>query len=604
MSALLRSAEYYGMVETFDRLHRRSLEGKSFNRLYSLIVSRNNILMAYRMVRTNKGAKTPGTDGQTISDLKSMSESELVRKVRDRMESFKPAPVKRVLIPKKNGKMRPLGIPTILDRIIQQCIKQVLEPIAEAKFFKHSYGFRPLRGTHHALARVHHLINIAQLHYVVDVDIESFFDEVNHTRLRQQIWNLGIKDRRVIAIISKMLKAPIEGEGIPRKGTPQGGILSPLLANIVLNDLDQWVSGQWESFNSRRKYSAPKKMYRALRDTCLKEGYIVRYADDFKIVARDYKTAVRWLHAVKSYLKKRLALEVSEEKTRIINLRRRSSEFLGFEIKAERKRKKYTARTKVSRKSKETIKQKLKILIGRVHKSPNLKTVYKLNEAILGMHNYYKVASNVSADFADIAYSLLRTMKVKFRHIGKYTSTSKWKPREFKGIFRANYRTWIVAKVWIFPIADVRNRPAYNFVPEKSPYTEAGRRLYYRRYNGDVAKELIKIMKSAANYETVEYFNNRLSRYAMRKGKCEVAGEFLTAEEMHCHHVKPKYLGGTDDYQNLKIVHEDIHHLIHAVKADTILNILQRLDLKAGHLRKVNELRAECNLEPIQAQTT
>src|SRR5690606_4633269 len=105
--------------------------------------------------------------------------------------------------------------------------------------------FRPLRSAHHALARVQHLVNRAGLHYVVDIDIKGFFDNVNHTLLMKQMWNMGIRDRKVLRIIMKMLKAPIEGEGVPTKGTPQGGIISPLLSNIVLNDLDQWVAGQW-----------------------------------------------------------------------------------------------------------------------------------------------------------------------------------------------------------------------------------------------------------------------------------------------------------------------------------------------------------------------
>ena len=120
--------------------------------------------------------------------------------------------------------MRPLGIPCILDRIIQQCFKQVLEPIAEAHFYNHSYGFRPLRSTHHAMARIQFLVNHSKLHYVVDIDIKGFFDNINHTLLIKQLWNLGIRDRKVIACISKMLKAEIDGEGIPTKGSPQGGL--------------------------------------------------------------------------------------------------------------------------------------------------------------------------------------------------------------------------------------------------------------------------------------------------------------------------------------------------------------------------------------------
>jgi retron-type reverse transcriptase len=168
-----------------------------------------------------------------------------------------------------------------LDRIIQQCFKQVFEPIGEARFYKHSYGFRPLRSTHHAMARVQFLVNHSQLHYVVDIDIQGFFDNVNHSLLLKQLWNLGIQDRKVLACISKMLKAEIDGEGIPSRGVPQGGLLSPILSNVVLNDLDQWIAGQWENFETVYPHKQPGSKYQSLKNLSnLKEGYIVRYADD------------------------------------------------------------------------------------------------------------------------------------------------------------------------------------------------------------------------------------------------------------------------------------------------------------------------------------
>ena len=123
--------------------------------------------------------------------------------------------------------------PTIEDRLIQQCIKQVLEPICEAKFHKDNYGFRPNRSTHHAVSRAMTLMSKSKLHYVVDVDIKGFFDNVDHSKLIKQMWSLGIQDKNLICVINKMLRAEIKGIGVPNKGTPQGGILSPLLANIV-----------------------------------------------------------------------------------------------------------------------------------------------------------------------------------------------------------------------------------------------------------------------------------------------------------------------------------------------------------------------------------
>lgn len=172
-----------------------------------------------------------------------------------RFENFKPMSVKRVYIPKPNDGLRPLGIPTMEDRLIQQAIKQVLEPICEDKFFENSYGFRPNRSSSHAIAYLMKKANLDKCYYVVD--IKGFFDNVNHTKLIKQIWSLGIRDKNLIEVISKMLKAPIKGHGISDKGTPQGGILSPLLSNIVLNELDWRICDQWYEYS----YTAQIKKY-------------------------------------------------------------------------------------------------------------------------------------------------------------------------------------------------------------------------------------------------------------------------------------------------------------------------------------------------------
>lgn len=587
------------MTNTLEKLYADSKDGKTFNRLYDIITSRENILLAYRTVKNNKGSKTPGTDKRTINDFKELSEEQLVTLIQKRLENYQPMKVKRVNIPKPNGDKRPLGIPSMSDRIIQQAFKQVLEPICEAKFYEHSYGFRPMRSTHHALARVNKLINQSGLHFVVDIDIKGFFDNVNHTLLIKQLWNIGIKDKKVLRIISKMLRAKIEGEGIPSKGTPQGGILSPLLSNVVLNDLDSWVSGQWEKFEcNRHLYTQQGHKLRALKNTNLKEGFIVRYADDFKILCRDWKSARKWYHAVRLYLKGRLKLDISPEKSKIINLRKRKSEFLGFTIKAEIKGKKRVAYTRLSTKKKKHLHLEGQKRIKKIQKCPTTMNAVLYNSWVLGIQNYYRGATHVNLEFNEIAYRLSRSLHNRLKNIAKYEHPKNAPPSYVK-FYKNNYRTYKVCGVYLFPLGDVRHCNLMNFSQWLTPYTSEGRNYIFTKLNGDVTTELRKLLDSYIPNRSVEYFDNRISRYSMRKGICEILGEFLPAEFVHCHHYVPVSLGGNDEFSNLRILHKHVHILVHATENETINKYIDMLKPNKKVIERINEYRKKCSLESI-----
>lgn len=305
----LRNAEYYDIQQEFDELYKKSKKNCKFTDLLSIITSEENIKLAYRNIKKNHGSKTAGTDGKTIQDLEKWQTETLINHIRKKLEYYEPQAIRRVEIPKPNGKKRPLGIPTIMDRLIQQCIYQILEPIAEAKFHERSNGFRPNRSTEHAIAQVYKMVQTQQLYYIVDIDIKAFFDNVQHGKLLKQMWQMGIQDKKLLKIISVMLKAEVAGIGFPEKGTPQGGIISPLLSNIVLNELDWWIASQWETMPTKHEYQGRKtrtdnsSKYRALRSSKLKECYLVRYADDFKILCKHHNDAKR-LFITKTILEK------------------------------------------------------------------------------------------------------------------------------------------------------------------------------------------------------------------------------------------------------------------------------------------------------------
>ena len=223
MNDKIRNNVLFNRQDTFDDLYARAKNGDNCYKLIELIKSPNNILLAYRNIRANTGSVTPGVDNVTIKDINQLTDEEFISKVTKMLDNWQPRKVKRVFIPKENGDKRPLGIPSIWDRVIQQCILQILNPIFESKFYNHSYGFRENRSTHHALSRMVSLINRGKMYYCISVDIKGFFDNVDHKKLIQQMWTMGIRDKRLIAMINKLLKAEIEGEGIPTRGTPQGG---------------------------------------------------------------------------------------------------------------------------------------------------------------------------------------------------------------------------------------------------------------------------------------------------------------------------------------------------------------------------------------------
>ena len=538
----LRHAEYYDMQNIFDELYAKSKDGEIFNNLVEIIAAPNNIMLAFRNIKSNDGSHTAGTDGRTIESLADMSEEDFVSLIQKQFTRYVPKTVRRVEIPKPNGKFRPLGIPCIIDRIVQQCILQVMEPICEAKFYEHSYGFRPCRSAENAVSYAYGLAQRNKLHYVVDVDIKGFFDNVNHRKLLQQIWTLGIRDTKLIQIIKAMLKAPIQmpdGEILyPDRGTPQGGILSPLLANIVLNELDWWIASQWEGMADHMKSpckvtyypnGAEKKCnsYTALKKSNLKEMRIVRYADDFKIFCRNCKDADRAYHAVKDWLLKRLKLEISDEKSKVTNLRKRDSEFLGFHMKLIRKRRTWVISSNVCDKAMSHMQKELSKAIIEIQNSKtasNIKSnIHEYNAKVIGMQNYYCIATRINLNFSRMAH----VNNGRFLHrIDGYKKQGELNNKYLKNRYGKSKQMRWIGDTPVVPLAYVQFKIPMRKSRKINPYTPDGRMEIHSNLKLNV-EDMLWLMRHPVTGETVQFNDNRISLYAGQEGKCAITGEHL-----------------------------------------------------------------------------
>lgn len=328
--------------------------------LMSAVLERDNLMRAYERVVRNKGA--PGVDGMTVGELKAYLKAHWPE-IREQLREgrYQPRPVRRVEIPKPGGGHRLLGIPTVVDRLIQQALHQILSPLFEGEFSTHSYGFRPGRSAAQAVRQARDYIEEGR-RWVVDVDLERFFDRVNHDILMSRIAR-KVKDKRILKLIRCYLQAGILEGGVTMartEGTPQGGPLSPLLSNILLTDLDRELEQRGHRF--------------------------CRYADDCNIYVRSQRAGERVLASVTRFLERRLKLRVNREKSAVARPWERS--FLGYTVC----RRKYNVRLKVAGKPVQRLKANLKAFFRSAKGCSLRRTLAELAPKLRGWVAYFRHA--------------------------------------------------------------------------------------------------------------------------------------------------------------------------------------------------------------------
>lgn len=579
------------LKQTLDFLYEKSKEGIAFTGLVEAMVNEVTIVTAIHNIKSNKGSKTAGVDQMKMDKYLQMPKEDLIALIRDNFSNYKPKPARRVYIPKKNGKQRPLGIPTVLDRIIQECVRIIIEPICEARFYPHSYGFRPYRAQKHAIRDIVNVINAStfsqdQPVWAVEGDIKGCFDNIDHRILLKKIWRIGIHDKRVIKMIHQMLKAGYIESGTlndTNLGTMQGGILSPLLSNVYLNDFDWFVGRMYMEPHRQCKYKCNDT--RRLKWSGVTPKYNFRFADDWVILTSTEQEAYRLKRMLTKYFRNKMKLELSQEKTFVADLRTEGIHFLGFVVKAEKKRRTPDPRTWTDNlvgkplPDMERLKDKIQKIANEVReigeiteRSVQAAQIQRVNSMIVGLAQYLQPSICSHAFHAidrRINNTALAVWKRRFpKHYNKYQIPLEKLcnlPHRHEGYKSKTFAVPIEGEWFGITYAFITHSKDESkpFDQRMTPYSEEGRRIYsyYRnrskplpcdRPSVNTARDiqLSVYTKTVFNFE---YFMNREYAYNRDNGKCKCCKTPLFLDDKkYCYHIKGELpLDKVNKVQNL-----------------------------------------------------
>lgn len=230
--------------------------------------------------------------------------------------------------------------------------------------------------------------------------------------------------------------------------------------------------------------------------------------------------------------------------------------------------------------------------------SPTAQNALLFNSFVLGIHNYFNRATHVNIEFSRLTYELRTFMYNRLKSVGKYEHPTN-PPPSYKKFYSLGFKTFKVCNVYLFPLANIKTRNAMNFSQSLIPYTKEGRRRIYKQLKPDIQREISLLMELSLPARSVEYMDNRISRYSMKMGKCEITETFLCASDVHCHHYIPLHLGGNDKFNNLRILHKDVHRLIHLKDKKAIGTLITKLGITTPVVQKINEYREKCEMELI-----
>ena len=505
-----------------------------FQDLWHLLSREDWLWEALNAVLANQGARTPGTDGISKEDLKTEAQKAgFIQSLREQLRSgtYLPTPVRRIWIPKP-GKQekRPLGIPTIKDRVVQELLRMLMEPIWESDFLDCSHGFRPGHRTMDCIRECYSRIQPRTKYYwIIEGDIRKCFDRINHQKLMELV-RRRIADRRVLQLIDNFLKAGVMEDGLFQEtpeGTPQGGILSPLLANIYLHELDRWW---WENYgNLTPRQKAVRRQQKI--GNCI----LTRYADDFILLCNGPKTeAERLKQELREYLWDELHLELSEEKTHITHATD-GHDFLGFHIRREEPvDNKPWLRVTPTRKSEQRLRDTIRKMTSRATGwEPVPEKIRAINRVLRGWGNYYKqVSSSASREELDwwVSQRMLKWLCSRHKGLGKRVVLKKYLIRQGK---RKNWGAGEGReKVYLFMLRDITHSE-YRKKKLGNPYLLDGNELITQT---SMDTPYLETWDGTTSRRQAEWRETRAKALQRDGYHCVQCG---STEELEVHHIKP-----------------------------------------------------------------